>query len=86
MTKKTATPAPTDSEATAKAAPRETKIDKVIKLLKRKDGATLDQMVKATGWQPHTTRAAMTGLRKKGHTIERETDDGTSRYRITASA
>ena len=64
----------------------QTKIDKVIKLLKRKDGATLDQMVKATGWQPHTTRAAMTGLRKKGHTIDREAVDGTSRYRITASA
>ena len=42
MTKKTATPPETHSKATAKAAPRETKIDKVIKLLKRKDGATLD--------------------------------------------
>ena len=85
MTKKTATKA-TDSKTVTKSAPAETKIDKVIKLLKRKDGATLDQMVKATGWQPHTTRAAMTGLRKKGHTIDREAVDGTSRYRITASA
>ena len=85
MTKKTATKA-IDSKTVTKSATAETKIDKVIKLLKRKDGATLDQMVKTTGWQPHTTRAAMTGLRKKGYTIERETIDGTSRYRITASA
>ena len=86
MTKKIATPPATDSKITAKAAPRETKINQIIKLLKRKDGATLDQLVKATGWQPHTTRAAITGLKKKGYTIEREVVDGTSRYRITASA
>jgi RNA:NAD 2'-phosphotransferase (TPT1/KptA family) len=65
--------------------PRETKISKVIAMLTRKQGATLDQMVKATGWQPHTTRAAMTGLRKKGHTIEREISEAGSVYRITAS-
>ena len=31
-------------------------------------------MVKATGWLPRTTRAAMTGVEKKGHTIERDLD------------
>ena len=57
----------------AKTEPkREAKIDAVIALLKRDQGATLDEMVKATGWLPHTTRAALTGLKKKGHTIERE--------------
>lgn len=66
-------------------ATRETKISKVTKLLERKQGATLDQIVKATGWQPHTARAALTGLKKKGHAIEREQADGTSLYRITAS-
>lgn len=65
---------------------RETKIDKVIALLKRKQGATVDQMVKATGWLPHTTRAAMTGLKKKGHTIERDKRGEMSCYRITKSA
>lgn len=75
------------SDATIKpAAPRETKIGTVIALLKRKQGATLDQMVKATGWQPHTTRAAMTGLKKKGHKIRREAVEGISHYRIIASA
>ena len=76
MTKQTDTAAPK----------REIKIDKVIELLKRKQGATLDEMVKATGWQPHTTRAAMTGLKKKGHTIERDKRGEISCYRIAKSA
>ncbi|MDG6078937.1 DUF3489 domain-containing protein [Erythrobacter litoralis] len=71
---------------TAAAPKRETKIDKVIALLKRKQGATLDEMVKATGWLPHTTRAAMTGLKKKGHTITRDKRGELSCYRITKSA
>ena len=70
----------------APAPKRETKIDKVTALLKRKQGATLDEMVKATGWLPHTTRAAMTGLKKKGHIIERDKRGEFSCYRITKSA
>src|SRR5829696_6981469 len=34
-------------------------------------GATLNDMVEATGWLPHTTRAALTGLRHKGYAIAR---------------
>lgn len=71
---------------TAIAPKRETKIDKVTALLNRKQGATLDEMVKATGWLPHTTRAAMTGLKKKGHMIERDKRGEVSCYRITKSA
>ena len=66
--------------------PRETKIGKVVKLLRRKNGATIGQIVEATGWQSHTARAALTGLKKKGLTIEREATERGSRYRITASA
>ena len=43
----------------------------VIALLEREQGATLAELIAATGWLPHTTRAALTGLRKKGHVIER---------------
>lgn len=69
------------------AAPkRETKADQVISLLKRKQGATLEEMAQATGWLPHTTRAAMTGLKKRGHAIERTKVDGVSRYAITATS
>ena len=63
-----------------------TKTDNVVALRKRKQGATLDELVKATGWLPHTTRAAMTGLRKKGHAIERVSVDGVSRYSIAAGS
>ena len=46
------------------AAPRSgTKIDCVVKMLSRPEGATLEAMVEATGWLPHTTYAALTGLR-----------------------
>ena len=34
-------------------------------------GATLDALVNATGWLPHTTRAVLTGLRKRGFEIDR---------------
>jgi hypothetical protein len=33
-------------------------------MLSSHGGATLNALVKATGWLPHTTRAALTGLRK----------------------
>ncbi|MXO61328.1 DUF3489 domain-containing protein [Altererythrobacter salegens] len=66
--------------------PRATKIGKVIALLQREAGATLDEMVKATGWLPHTTRAALTGLKKKGHAIARGKRDDVTCYRITKSA
>jgi len=33
------------------------------------DGATLAELVAATGWLPHTTRAALTGLRKRGYAV-----------------
>ena len=46
-----------------------TKIAQVIELLQRSDGATVDELVVATGWLPHTTRAALTGLRKRGYAV-----------------
>ena len=52
--------------------PREgSKLVAVVTLLKRQGGVTIDELAKATGWLPHTTRAALTGLRKRGVCIER---------------
>ena len=59
------------SPAPSQMAARETKASQVLALLSRSDGATLTELIEATGWLPHTTRAALTGLRKKGHAIER---------------
>ena len=73
------------SEVEAAPAPKpERKISAVTRLLTRAGGATLDDLVVATGWLPHTTRAALTGLRKKGHAITKDRADGVTRYAIQA--
>jgi len=43
--------------------------------------ATIAELVDATGWLPHTTRAALTGLRKRGWDIAATKEDRVSRYR-----
>ena len=48
------------------------KLALVLGLLQRPEGATIDQLIGATGWLPHTTRAALTGLRKRGYSVIRE--------------
>lgn len=62
------------------------KASTLLKLLGSDCGATLDQMVTATGWQPHTTRAALTGFRKKGHAVTSEKADGVRVYRVARTA
>ena len=47
-------------------------------------GATLEELIAATGWLPHTTRAALTGLRKRGFDVLLSRGDGASVYRATA--
>jgi hypothetical protein len=41
--------------------------------------------VAETGWQHHTTRAALSGLRKKGYIISSERVDDIRRYRAAAA-
>lgn len=79
---------PMTKSKTAKTenSPKPTKISKVIELLARKDGATLDDIVTATSWQPHSARAALTGLKKKGHTLEKSMRGDMTFYRITKLA
>jgi hypothetical protein len=65
--------------------PRETsKLADMIALLRRKEGATLDQMMKTTDWQAHSVRGAMSGAlkKKRGLTITSIKDAGTRTYRI----
>lgn len=59
-----------------------TKAELVLALLRRSEGATLSELVDATGWLSHTTRAALTGLRKKGHVLEKTKRDDATCYRI----
>lgn len=58
----------------------------VLEMLQRADGATLDELTAATGWLRHTMRAALTGVRKKGHALTSEKLGGLRRYRIAAGA
>jgi len=71
------------------AAPVEkpaSKLSLVLTLLRQDGGTTLAAIVEATGWLPHTVRAALTGLRKKSHAIVRNKIDGVTRYAIAAVA
>ena len=58
----------------------------LIDLLQRKDGASITELTDATGWLPHTTRAALTGLRKRGLDISRDKIADVTRYSIAVAA
>ena len=82
-----AEPTPPDAPSTAPRAvdpfpPPESKIAQVVRLLERDAGASLVELVEATGWLPHTTRAALTGLKKKGHVITKAKVDDVTRYSV----
>ncbi len=79
---RSATAAPTAT------APRQgTKIARVIELLQRDQGAKLEELIAATGWLPHTARAALTGLRHRGYDVrlERGETGRASVYRAVAT-
>jgi hypothetical protein len=71
-------------DAAAKKAPAKVgadtnKSEAFEQLLTREGGASLEDLIAATGWQPHSCRAFLTGLRKKGLAIERKKrEDGTT--------
>lgn len=66
-------------------AARVTKAGQVLAMLQRPEGASLEDLVALTGWLSHTARAALTGLRKKGHRVTSEKTEGGARmYRIIA--
>jgi Protein of unknown function (DUF3489) len=79
---------PSRQERSTVVEPRSgSKQARIIKMLSRKSGASLEALVEITGWLPHTTRAALTGLRKRGYGIALERQDGKpSIYRITSGS
>lgn len=60
------------------------KLGIVLALLETPQGASLARLVEETGWLPHTTRAALTGLRKRGFAVvsEKTEGGGASVYRV----
>ena len=80
--------APSATAAPTATAPRQgTKIARVIELLQRDRGAKLEELIAATGWLPHTARAALTGLRHRGYDVclERGETGRASVYRAVAT-
>lgn len=54
-----------------------------LKLLTRNRGASIAELATLTGWQPHSVRAHLSGLRKKGIVLLRETrKTGEGAYRV----
>lgn len=79
--------APSPAATRPAPAPRAAgKTDAVLALLRREHGATLAELTAATGWLSHSARAVLTGLRKKGHAIERTKHGDVSHYRIAEPA
>jgi hypothetical protein len=69
-------------------AKRPSKQDEVIAMLRRPEGATVDEVARATGWQRHTVRGVFSGTLKKklGLTIASAKEERGRVYRIDAPA
>ena len=74
--------------------PKSTKIaasktDTLLKALRSKNGASLDQLITASGWQAHSVRGFLAGTVKKRLGLKLEsyhTGSGELRYRLHAGA
>ncbi|MFN3972774.1 MAG: DUF3489 domain-containing protein [Gemmobacter sp.] len=75
---------PSEPDAAPKArTPREgTKQAKLIAMLRAPDGATIDEITAATGWQSHTVRGAMAGALKKKLGLEVTSEKVEDRGRV----
>ena len=78
---------PADEEGKVKsAAATPTKLFTIIAMLRRPDGATVADLVDATGWKPNSVRGAISGAIKKRRLMKvmSEVANGVRTYRITA--
>jgi hypothetical protein len=86
--KTAAKPAAKFAKRDSKAAKpvRGAKREAILTLMRRTQGATMAELMAATDWQPHSTRAVISGLRKEGHAIALDKSSGASSYKIAATA
>lgn len=61
-----------------------TKHQQMIDLLSQDGGASLQELSTTASWLPHSTRAFLTGLKKKGFVIVSHKSEGVRRYRATS--
>ena len=71
-------PTPTTTDA----VPRQTKQQIMIDLLRRPEGATIEEITAATEWQSHTVRGAMSGALKKKLGLEITSEKMEERGRV----
>jgi len=78
-------PTPKASKQPAKANP-DKKSTQVLQMLRRQQGATINELSIATTWQPHSVRGFLSGTVKKryGLKLTSEVIDGTRHYRVPA--
>jgi Protein of unknown function (DUF3489) len=92
---KTKTPVTTKKARIARAKPAAksaasvqhltSKSDQILTLLRRKQGASLEEMQTVSGWQPHSVRGYMSGTVKKRmglHLTSSKSKDGVRHYAI----
>jgi Protein of unknown function (DUF3489) len=80
------TEAVTNKRGTSKKKPNKTKSALIVGLLKRKSGASLEELQRSSGWQAHSVRGFLSGTLKKRmglRVISAVTDTGVRRYRLT---
>ena len=75
---------PRNLKHTHDAGTTATKSERITMPLQRAKGASIDEIMKATGWQPHSVRGFLSGtiVKRKGLTIASDKADGERRYRI----
>ncbi len=75
------------SKKKASGARQGSKTAKVLDLLKHPGGASLKELMKATGWQAHSVRGFLSGVlgKKMGLTVRStKAEDGERRYAVTS--
>jgi hypothetical protein len=85
--KKATAPSAKAAKASSGRRHPHSKQDRIVALLRQPGGATLDALVKATGWQKHSVRGFLAGTVRKKLKLPllSEKIDGIRTYRIGAS-
>lgn len=87
----TKTAAPTQTQQPARPAAPERpkgitgKLGQVASAVSAEQGATIDELISTTGWQPHTIRAALTRLRQRGVDARMTTNGDRKAYRVAGA-
>jgi hypothetical protein len=81
------TPAKIAAQKTA-AKPKPGKIDKIVAMMRRPKGTSINDLAKATAWQAHSVRGAISGMlrKKQGFNVVSEKSGEIRFYRIVDKA